>query len=397
MRIGLAFSILQFYRFLNKHVGWKSGGGLHWSTYMSGTMLCCRAGTSDSEEGITLSATADGSFGACMYIRGQWPAHGAVPLELEVEAAQLENMFHLVILVDNAYRKLSEKTLDNVGLNSYSLPHQPGRVSGPGRNVAQETKMSDMTTTQEIISRATITGNILRLPEGQLDRKVYQSVAKALETIGGKWSGTKSVMGFVFAADPTAKVAILLSGEKLISAKKEFQFFQTPDGFGAEIVAEAGIEAGMTVLEPEAGQGALVRQILKVQPDLVVDCFELMPENQEILKQTFGARVNLIGPDFMDTNIPSTRKWDRIIANPPFANNQDIDHVQKMCYLLAPKGVMISVMSPHWTFAIDRKCAEFRAWIERTGAVVRDVEPGTFKESGTNVRTVVVRITKPAA
>jgi phospholipid N-methyltransferase len=253
--------------------------------------------------------------------------------------------------------------------------------------------MPAMTIAQEIISNATITGNILRLPAGQLDRKVYQDVAKALDLIGGKWKGGK-VMGFVFAADPTDKVAIILRGEKLVSAKKEFQFFQTPDVFGTEIVAEVGILPGMTVLEPEAGQGALVRQILKVQPDLVVDCFELMLENQEILKQTFGASVNLLGPDFMDTNIPSTRKWDRIIANPPFSNNQDIDHVQKMYYLLAPKGVMISVMSPHWTFATDRKCKEFREWIARTGAVVREVEPGTFKESGTNVRTLVVRITK---
>lgn len=256
--------------------------------------------------------------------------------------------------------------------------------------------MSNMTATQEIIAKSVISGNVLTLPEGQLDRKVYQDVAKALDLIGGKWKGGK-VMGFVFTADPTEKVAILLSGEKLVSAKKEFQFFQTPDVFGAELVAEVGIEAGMTVLEPEAGQGALVRQILKVQPNQVVDCFELMSENQEILTRTFGANVNLIGPDFMADGIPSTRKWDRIIANPPFANNQDIDHVQKMYYLLAKRGVMISVMSPHWTFAQDRKCKEFRAWIERVGAVVREVEPGTFKESGTNVRTVVVRITKPAA
>jgi hypothetical protein len=108
MQLGLAFSILQFYRFLNKHVGWKSGGGLRWYTHKAGALLCCRANTLDAEESITLSATADGSFGACTYIRGQWPAHGAVPLELDVEADQLENMFHLAILVDNAYRKRSE-------------------------------------------------------------------------------------------------------------------------------------------------------------------------------------------------------------------------------------------------------------------------------------------------
>ena len=59
--------------------------------------------------------------------------------------------------------------------------------------------MPAMTIAQEIISNATITGNILRLPAGQLDLKVYQDVAKALDLIGGKWKGGK-VMGFVSLA-----------------------------------------------------------------------------------------------------------------------------------------------------------------------------------------------------
>ncbi len=54
----------------------------------------------------------------------------------------------------------------------------------------------------EILQKCTVDGNIVRLPEGQLDRKLYQEVAKALELIGGKWKGGK-VMGFVFPTDPT--------------------------------------------------------------------------------------------------------------------------------------------------------------------------------------------------
>ncbi len=251
-----------------------------------------------------------------------------------------------------------------------------------------------MTQYQGIISRATIEGNILRLNEGQLDRKVYQDVAKAIELIGGKWKGGKT-MGFVFNSDPTEKVALILNGEKIISTKKEYQYFETPVLLAHRMVEMAEIQAHDSVLEPSAGQGAIVHQIVRAQPTMVVDCFELMPENQEILKLNFANDINFLGADFLADGIPSTKKWDRIIANPPFSNNQDIDHVRKMFCLLAPKGILVSIMSPHWTFAAEKKCVEFREWFMKAKGAPVELDPGAFKESGTAIRTILVKITKP--
>ena len=44
-------------------------------------------------------------------------------------------------------------------------------------------------TKEQVLQDCTIEGNVVKLPNIQLDRKDYQEVAKALELIGGKWKG----------------------------------------------------------------------------------------------------------------------------------------------------------------------------------------------------------------
>ena len=50
-------------------------------------------------------------------------------------------------------------------------------------------------TKEEVLQKCTIEGNIVKLPNVQLDRNEYLEVKKALELIGGKWKGGK-VFGF---------------------------------------------------------------------------------------------------------------------------------------------------------------------------------------------------------
>ena len=48
-----------------------------------------------------------------------------------------------------------------------------------------------MTTKEEVLQNCTVEGTVIKLPNTQLDRKLYQEVAKSLELIGGKWKGGK--------------------------------------------------------------------------------------------------------------------------------------------------------------------------------------------------------------
>lgn len=249
-----------------------------------------------------------------------------------------------------------------------------------------------------IIAQATITGNILRLPPVQLDRKEYLKVAAALELIGGKWKGGKT-LGFVFPSDPTPLVEKLLTGDKIVSAKKEFQYFPTPDEEADRLVMLAAPLPGESILEPSAGQGAIVRAVHRWfskhfpnEPQPEVSCFEAMPLNKEVLLQTVD-NIIFEGADFLECD--TRHKWNVIIANPPFTKNQDIDHIRKMYEHLAPGGRLVTLASPHWEFSTNQKETEFRIFLDDVCALVKPVPKGTFRESGTEIETRRIYIIKP--
>lgn len=242
--------------------------------------------------------------------------------------------------------------------------------------------------TKEVLKECKIEGNIVKLPDVQLDRKEYLEVKKSLEMIGGKWKGGK-VFGFVFKADPTDLLNQIANGEKR-NLKKEFQFFATPNKLAEKLVYYADLKNHDTVLEPSAGQGAIISHINK-QCNVIPDCFELMDVNKIILNKT-NLNFNLIGDDFLKSD---SKGYSKIIANPPFAKNQDITHVYKMWSKLNRGGKIISIMSKHWQTSTNKVETGFREFLEVWGAEVIEINAGEFKESGTSIATVIVLINKP--
>jgi methylase of polypeptide subunit release factors len=234
--------------------------------------------------------------------------------------------------------------------------------------------------TTTILQNCIVDGHVIKLPPGQLERNEYLSVKKTLELIGGKWKGGK-VAGFVFSTDPTELLAEIATGAKR-NLKKEFQFFATPEALADEMVLLANVDYGLDILEPSAGQGAIVKAINKRLPNQIVDCYELMEVNRKILGGIHTVRIQ--GDDFL-AHASGFKFYDRIIANPPFNKNQDIDHIRHMYAFLKPKGVLVSASSTHWENVDRKKEREFRSWLDGIGATIQPIEPDTFKESGTSV------------
>ena len=241
-------------------------------------------------------------------------------------------------------------------------------------------------TKEEVLQNCTINDLIVKLPEGQLDRKLYQEVAKSLILIGGKWKGGKT-MGFVFKQDPTELLASVNNGEKR-NLKKEFQFFATPDSLSDELVRLALIEENGSVAEFQAGQGAIIEAILRKHPNKEIFIMEMMNVNCIVLKQK---GFNPVQADYLEYK---GGKFDRIIANPPFSKNQDIDHVMKMYSDLKPNGRLVSITSKHWKLSKNKKETEFREWLDKLEADVIEIEEGSFKENGTTVGGYILVIDK---
>lgn len=241
----------------------------------------------------------------------------------------------------------------------------------------------------DVLQECKVEGNVIKLPSAQLERKLYQEVAKALELIGGKWKGGKT-FGFVFPSDPTELLAQISNGESR-NLKKEFQFFETPNKWADIIVAEAfNCTCIGRVLEPSAGRGSIIKAIHSIDPDINVFYYELMDINRTFLEKLIN--VTSLGKDFLTE--PTDLKFSHIISNPPFSNNQDIDHIRHMYELLKEGGRLVSFTSPHWKIATGKKETQFRQWLEEVEADEWNIPAGEFKESGTSIATCIVIIDK---
>lgn len=250
-----------------------------------------------------------------------------------------------------------------------------------------------MQTKTDILQSCKVEGFLVKLPPVQLDRRLYQEVAKDLELIGGEWKGGK-IKGFVFQFDPSNLLRQIANCTDQ-NLKKEYQFFSTPDALADELVENAGIEEYDLVLEPSAGQGAIIKAIKRKHPSIEVYWCELMDLNRgicELIPDTLFLKDDFLE---MPANPRLRGLFHKIIANPPFAKNQDIDHIMAMWECLAPGGRIVTIAGVHWQFATEKKCAQFRRWLEQQIHTVTEIPEGTFKESGTNVRTVKLILDKP--
>jgi Methyltransferase small domain len=246
-------------------------------------------------------------------------------------------------------------------------------------------------TKQEVLRNCRVEGLIVKLPEEQLDRKLYLEVAQSLQLIGGKWKGGK-VFGFVFQQDPTELLAQIAEGEQR-NLKKEYQFFETPAELSDKLIELAEIRDMDACLEPSAGQGAIVKAFHRRHPERFMDCIELMDLNRNILSKLKGVAILRTEKDFLtaDENI----KYDRIIANPPFAKNQDIDHIYKMWKCLKEGGRIVTIASRHWQLSKNKKETAFKDWLKSVNAEIEEIPAGTFKESGTTISSLILIIEKP--
>lgn len=242
---------------------------------------------------------------------------------------------------------------------------------------------------EEILQRCSFKDNVLYLPQVQLNKKSYATVKQWVEEAGGKWTGGK-VQGFTFDFDATRVASILMKGERCNLAQ-EFQFFETPPGVADWLVSLVGeIHAGVRVLEPSAGRGAIVKAIHRVCPEVTVDCYELMPENREFLETIQNARV--MGENFEEEH--ATYQYDIIVANPPFSKNQDIRHLHRMYAWLKPGGTVAAITSTHWVLGQEKVCTDFKEWLKRVDAHTYEIGEGQFASSGTKVNTMAIVITK---
>jgi hypothetical protein len=240
------------------------------------------------------------------------------------------------------------------------------------------------------LGTATVNDKVIRLNTGQLPREVYAKVDRVLRLMGGKW--TKKLGGHVFDDDPgDAFDTLLLTGQ--VEKPDNFGAFFTSDGLADHVIDLAEIEPGMTFIEPSAGGGALLSRAAAIAG--IENCIAV--EVQAALADSLRSHgFTVFTGDFLSRpGWHPAGKVERIVMNPPFARQADIDHVLHAYSMLTPGGRLVSIMAASVNFRTNQKTTAFRELVSSVG-YIKDNPPGSFKESGTGVNTVTVVLNKPA-
>lgn len=199
---------------------------------------------------------------------------------------------------------------------------------------------------------------------------------------------------------------------RAVGHARVFGFYPTPKSLAERVVDLASIynaDVPLRVLEPSAGTGALSSLLAAEQSSerwdreaqgqvrktwrARVDVVEIQPELADRLELS-GEYGRVVCADFLNVvpNYPSN--YDRVVMNPPFDGQRDIDHVSHALSFLKPGGKLIAIMSAGVQFRTNRKAAAFRKLVDAHGGRFADNPPGSFSEVGANVNTITLELTK---
>jgi predicted RNA methylase len=258
------------------------------------------------------------------------------------------------------------------------------------------------------LSAAEIDGANVRLVR-QIDRKLYLRCADVLESFGGKWN--KKAKAHIFDDEPGERIdnAILTrSYERLKDVGQTLGWFPTPAPLVARVIELAQLKAGMSVLEPEAGTGAIADAAAAIVGLPNVLCCEIRPDASDVLREK-GYMVR--EGNFLLTTPPTSygasgSPADRVLMNPPFSRGLDQAHVAHAWRFVAAGGRLVSIMAgfyrgdeimPAFQGRQDAKSREVAEFFEERSGEWEPCPEGSFKPAGTTIPTVIVTVDKENA
>lgn len=243
---------------------------------------------------------------------------------------------------------------------------------------------------RELVALVAVEGNVARYTREERipDWSALKAVMLAL---GAKW---RSRRGFVFPddVDGAEMVRVALESGEVIDWDGA-GFFPTPDGLADALVARLVEPIGGAILEPSAGDGALVRAVRRRWPRATIQAVELIDDNRAKLE---AAGVEVIARDFLALDPASVAPFGAVVMNPPFAKRADVHHIQHALRFLRPGGQLVAIASAGVLYRDDALGAAFRGEIEALGGAIEPNPDGSFAASGTQVRTVSVWCRKEA-
>lgn len=232
----------------------------------------------------------------------------------------------------------------------------------------------------DVLRAGKVDGNVFYLPQGQLERKLYEAVNKVLTDCGGKWN--RKSKGHVFDSDPSEKLGLAIKTGVSINQQQLYQEFFTPPEL-AQKLAEMADVAGKEVLEPSAGEGRLADACKEAGAKGIM-CVELQEKHCKTLS---GKGYDVRQGNFVEFTPLALGRYERVVMNPPFTKGQDMLHVRHALRFLKPGGILVAIVAGGKELDKDD--------VGEDNFTTEDVPDGAFKREGTGVRTMILKVTKP--
>jgi phospholipid N-methyltransferase len=248
-------------------------------------------------------------------------------------------------------------------------------------------------TIMRILAECTVQDNTIHINSGQLDRKTYEGVNSVLDALGGKWN--RKAKGHICTYDPSDALASVVStGE--VPDKNPLAYFPTTQPVIEKMLGDIfrfGVQRIRTILEPSAGDGAIVASLRERIPENIkIVAVEIDQQRTQQLRDRNLPNVEIVEADFLQWQ--PGQHFDAVVMNPPFRTPTQplayLDHIQHALTMRSDTGLLVSVTPIGWQFTGNRKrLVQFREMVEERG-FHRDLPDNAFAASGTNVRTCLV-------
>jgi hypothetical protein len=177
---------------------------------------------------------------------------------------------------------------------------------------------------------------------------------------------------------------------------RDLAFYPSPPDVVRTLLREAEVYETDTILEPSAGDGAIVDGLLRTGAR--VDAIEVDEDRCRRLGALHRhSRLSITRGNFIQ--VPQRPTYTKVVMNPPFSGTHWIDHIVHAFGFLAPGGHLVAVVPASAEFGESRRLVEFREWAEaraeRPWRVFQDLPEGSFAPSGTRIQTSILHLRKP--
>lgn len=170
----------------------------------------------------------------------------------------------------------------------------------------------------------------------------------------------------------------------------DFGFFPTPSEVVDRMIELAEIGEYDSILEPSAGEGAILSELGRRRKTTAV---EYSQKRYEYLQNRFRDLFQLVNDDFLKWNKDYTEKFDVVLMNPPFSSSRiEIKHFLHAFRMVRPGGKIVCILPEGHFFKSDSKAKLFLDFLEQNGYISEKLERGTFSESGTEIATRIVKV-----